>query len=494
MTQASEVLPPPEEVPPSGVDLEEAPTTWHYLVLLGLLRASLTYWVGRAGVTALSDDDYARVTIAQSFSVHAKLDPSGTSWLPLPFWTTGTLMKLLDPSLDVARLATTVFAILATWLLFAAGRACGFSDKQSFATAAMVNAIPAAAVLGSVTVPEFPTAALCVFAVVAMTRPAPSSPVWSWGAAAAMLAATWSRYEAWPIAAVVAFFAFRRADHGSGWKRYAVTALCLVGPAAWILHNQIAHGDALSFLHRVASYRAALAQHAPTKNDEETSYLWALVVGSPAVLLAVLGPILLWLRRDRAEARQQLARYRPWAIAAAALVVFLLAGQFLGGAPTHHPERTLLVVWMLAAFVAVDLAWHGRAPRWLALPVLALLALDYRVELTDSGFHRDQEELAGSHLHALVPAGQRVFIATPDYGYFAVMAAWARPSDTAYETRDPRAKTDKPLLADRWNAPARLKAENAQWLVAPSGAVFPLSLRERSHVGSLVIYELDATR
>ena len=42
---------------------------------------------------------------AYLFAGHAKLDPSGTSWLPFPFWATGTVMKVLDPSLDVARLA-----------------------------------------------------------------------------------------------------------------------------------------------------------------------------------------------------------------------------------------------------------------------------------------------------------------------------------------------------------------------------------------------------
>jgi hypothetical protein len=32
----------------------------------------------------VSDDDYARVVIAQRLSL--ALDPSGTSWLPFPFW------------------------------------------------------------------------------------------------------------------------------------------------------------------------------------------------------------------------------------------------------------------------------------------------------------------------------------------------------------------------------------------------------------------------
>ena len=162
---------PSEPTQAAGDELEDEPATWRYLVLLGLLRMAVSSGVGRAGLTALSDDDYARVTIAQRFAGHAKLDPSGSSWLPFPFWATGTVMKVLDPSLDVARLAAAIWAILGTWVLFAAGRLWGFSHKQAFAAAAVVNVLPAAAVLGSVTVPEFPTAALAVFAVIAVTRP-----------------------------------------------------------------------------------------------------------------------------------------------------------------------------------------------------------------------------------------------------------------------------------------------------------------------------------
>src|SRR5262249_23035763 len=129
MTQPTEPVQPPQD------QLEEEPSTWRYLVILGLVRAIASWGVGRAGLTALSDDDYARVTIAQRFAGHARLDPSGTSWLPFPFWTTGAVMKLLDPSLDVARLAAALFAIFATWLLFAAGRVWGFSHKQAFCAA-----------------------------------------------------------------------------------------------------------------------------------------------------------------------------------------------------------------------------------------------------------------------------------------------------------------------------------------------------------------------
>ncbi|HEX3855498.1 MAG TPA: hypothetical protein VHW01_31260, partial [Polyangiaceae bacterium] len=36
------------------------------------------------GFRALSDDDYARISIAQRFAHTPHIDPSGTSWLPAP--------------------------------------------------------------------------------------------------------------------------------------------------------------------------------------------------------------------------------------------------------------------------------------------------------------------------------------------------------------------------------------------------------------------------
>src|ERR1700679_1535319 len=70
---------------------------------LVLLKLAVSFWVLRAGFSHVSDDDYARVTIAQAFAHAPTLDPSGTSWLPFPFWLNGTVMAVLGRSLGVAR-------------------------------------------------------------------------------------------------------------------------------------------------------------------------------------------------------------------------------------------------------------------------------------------------------------------------------------------------------------------------------------------------------
>jgi hypothetical protein len=464
-----------------------------YLLLLAAARLVATWAVGEWGLRALSDDDYARVSIAQRFAEQARLDPSGTSWLPFPFWVTGTVMKALDPSLDVARAASAAMAIGATWLLFGAGRIWGFDDRRAFAAALLATVLPVVATLGGVMVPELPTAALSAFAVVAVTSPAGDEPRArrhaSLLAGAAMLAATLSRYETWPLAVFVAAYAAFRRPEAVPWKRAVAVALALVGPAWWMLHNHLAHGDALSFLRRVASYRAALG----TPGGDHLGYLFGLFIGCPAVVVSIAGLVFFGFRRgNRAAVAERLSRMLPWGVAALLLLAFLVAGQIVGGAPTHHPERALLVIWLLATFVLVDLTAVEKPSSGLALAAFALLALDYRVVLADHGVDRRSEETIGIQLHSLVPKGERVHVATNDYGYFAILAAFGRPSDTVVDrTHDPRVSNESTILADHWNAPERLRSENAHWLVAPTGIVFPMVLHHRTRDGQLAVYELD---
>jgi hypothetical protein len=470
-----------------------AAAPWRDLIWLALLRLAVSAGVGLYGVVALSDDDYARVTIAQRFAASPRLDPSGTSWLPFPFWVMGGVMKLLDSSLDMARTVTALEAVAATWILFFAARRWGFSEKRALVFAVLATVTPQVALLGSVTVPELPTAALALFAIATVTAPprpttADRAPLL---AGAAMLGATLSRYEAWPIAIAASVILWKRQSGERPWKRAAWAALPLLGPAFWIAHNRVAHGDAIAFVRRVSSYRAALGQ---ATSSAPFTYLLGLVAGSPAVMLALTLLVLAALRSpDRAASIANLRRFRAWAYTAASLVVFLLAAQVAGGAPTHHPERALLLVWLLALFVVVDLAMFVRPRAWLAVPVVLLLGLDYRTTFGDSGIRREMEERAGQQLRALVPRGERVYAATGDYGYFAIMAAFGRPHDVVVDSQDPRVKSTT-LLRDPWNAVVRMRAENASWLVAPSSVVFPLALQERMRDGPLVIYELGLIR
>lgn len=71
--------------------------------LLVALKLGIDAWVLRAGFSHVSDDDYARTVIAEQLAHAPRLDPSATSWLPLPFWLEGGVMMVAGRSLGVAR-------------------------------------------------------------------------------------------------------------------------------------------------------------------------------------------------------------------------------------------------------------------------------------------------------------------------------------------------------------------------------------------------------
>ena len=275
-------------------------------------------------------------------------------------------------------------------------------------------------------------------------------------------------------------FRGRGPGRAAGWKRPVLAVVPLAGPALWIVHNAIAYGDALSFLHRVSHFRSALGL---SSRGYGGAYWLGLVGGSPAVAFAATAIVFLALRR-KGDREFDAGRYLSWGAGAVALLVFLVVGDFLGGAPTHHPERVLLLIWLLATLLVIDLLRVRPLPRWFAAPVVALAMLDLQRQVADSGGLTSNEELAGTQLRALVGPAERVFIATQDYGYFAIMAAFGCPFDAAIDrTHDPREKNELSLVSDGPNLALRLKAEKATWLVAPSGSVYQRGIGLRSRLG-----------
>ena len=70
-------------------------------LLLVVAKSLAMAWVLHVGFRQVSDDDYARAVIAEQFAHAPALDPSGTSWLPFPFWLHGGLMMIFGRSLWV---------------------------------------------------------------------------------------------------------------------------------------------------------------------------------------------------------------------------------------------------------------------------------------------------------------------------------------------------------------------------------------------------------
>ncbi len=321
------------------------------VALLGLLfaaKVAVGAYVLAHGFTHISDDDYARVVIAEQFAHHSVLDPSGTSWLPFPFWLAGGAMMALGRSLAVAQELAFAIGVVSIAAPYVAMRVAGCGRATAAGAVAVALALPWNAWVGVATVPEALTACFTAGAAIAVTseRARPLAGV-------ALFAAALSRYEAWPVCAVFAATclrawskdrAGRRSSHGS----LVAAAIALAGPLLWMLWNAHAHGSPLHFVARVAAYRQAIGAAAIPLSRKLAAFPLALATASPLIVgLSLAGaaalPLDATLRR----------RWLPPLTAAGATLAFLVYGDLHDGAPTHHPERAVLpILWILGPFAA----------------------------------------------------------------------------------------------------------------------------------------------
>jgi len=321
------------------------------LPTLGLVavKAAVSAWVVHTGFTHVSDDDYARVTLAQAFAHAPRLDPSGTSWLPFPFWLNGAAMALAGRSLAVARGVAWASSLVGVLLVHRMLVRLRVAPWVAWCGVALAMSAPWSAWLGVATVPEALTASLIVCGALAL---APGGARVRGGVA--LLAASLSRYEAWPVALVFAVtcavLAWRPGPSSTPRARWTDTlaaALALAGPVLWVGWNAHAHGDALHFLGRVAAYRVKMAGTASPASW--TLYPAAFVRAAPLCLLLATVALPAFFA-DRELRRRWIGPLG----AALALVAFLVEGDLHNGAPTHHPERALIAVFWIATIFGVD--------------------------------------------------------------------------------------------------------------------------------------------
>ncbi len=400
-----------------------------------LARTGAMLYVLHAGFAQVSDDDYARTVIAESFAHAPRLDPSGTSWLPLPFWLTGATMMAFGRSLATARGLAFVLGTAAPLVLYGAMRAVQVPRISALLGAGLAALTPWSVWLGVATVPEGWAGLLAAAALVLLADRRPAALT---AAGAFSLVAALSRYEAWPIAAMVACVAGWRAMKAERGERRGLTtaaALAALGPLAWMAWNAHAHGSPVHFLARVTNYRKALGGGGPLV-DRLLAYPRAALDGAPEIPLAAI-PAVLCLRSRAFRAR--------WALplAGALLVmVFLVAGDLADAAPTHHPARAMMTLFAVLACAGADGARtlvvagiHGRPGReaWLVAAVviggvawLSGVAGRWR-EVPGNGptERRDAQIDRGLELRARgVPALE----VTPcRYEHFALIAAFGEP-------------------------------------------------------------------
>jgi hypothetical protein len=411
-------------------------------------RALLSFALVKHGFRALSDDDYSRVVIAQTFAEHPSLDPSKTSWLPFPFWLYGTLMAGFGKSLATARAVAFIVGLLSAAGVWLAGRWLGLARGACLLGGLIACFIPYSAWLGVATTPDVYSATLALLACCSLSRH--NVAIRTLGALAIVLASL-SRYEAWPVAAICAVFACVDAARIKRWRYVLLALIVLAPPAIWMLHGFHLHQDALFFVKRVTNYRRALGL--------SSSQGLARLMTTPGRLISDVPELCaLALVAGVAATRLKVQRWRKrWvrpSLGILSVIAFLCIGDWRDGAATHHAGRTLLTAWYFAAVIiagylwstAKAASWRGRTLLTISCAAVCFLTTSVIRPLmtsTDGSCPRNQEVtiglLAGSH----VATGERLAIDTPDYGYFAVQAAFARPGDVVvvdnHDPRNPRA-------------------------------------------------------
>lgn len=424
------------------------------LVVALKLVASVAVW--RAGFRAVSDDDFARVAIAQAFAQAPKLDPSGTSWLPVPFWIYGSVMRAFGVSIDVARGTAFALGLLSAALVYGAARLVAATRLGALLGACAAAAFLWSARLGVATVPELPTAALTLLALVTlMPRAAERWPHARLVGAGALLFATLSRYEPWFVAAFfVATCLVETARASTPRGRVApllAATLAALGPLLWMAWNRVAHGDALHFVARVVAYKRALGADEHGTAFAAFAAPLAILRDEPELSAGFFAALVALVALGRARA---LSPYARPAGAALLLMAGLMVAAMRDGAPTHHPERSLLVVMLLMAVVAGDavaqvgsLARSVPRPTRLALVVmgLAFIAVAARQRLRaphPTLVDRDGALALGVEAaHRLAP-GERLLVAIDDDGSWATVAGFGRARDLVRDRDlDPRHPT-----------------------------------------------------
>ncbi len=435
-------------------------------IVLVIAKAALSVWIWHLGFSHVSDDDYARVVIAEQFAHAPGLDPSGTSWLPLPFWVNGAAMMVFGRSIETARGVALVLGAVSVAAPYVALRAVGVARGAAVAGVVVAMTVPWNAWLGAATVPEASTAALIAAGAIAIGSTRASGRVWG---AAALAVAALSRYEAWPVCAVmviaavgsaVASVRHEREHGGREYERGArdvrrdvvAAAIAAAGPVAWIAWNAHAHGDAFHFLARVAAFRQASGAAAVPLAEKLLGYPRAIGDAMAGLLpLAVVGVVAM----GDADVRR---RWLAPLVAMAAMLAFLIYGDVRDGAPTHHAERAVVALcWVIAAFgadgalsIARRFAWRRPKREMFVVGAVAAFAVGWTGAVVDAWTEypaRREEErrevqiARGRELRGRATAGVVATVTPCAFEHFALIAAFGAPESVRVVAAPRRAVT-----------------------------------------------------
>jgi hypothetical protein len=468
----------------------------HAAAIVAVKLALITGVLLHPGWFAISDDDFSRLAIAQQFAVAPSFDPSGTSWLPLPFQLYGAAFALFGLELSVARAVAVLLGLIGALGIYVAARWVRLSPERALLAALIAAVFPHSVSYAAATVPDYPTAVLTLLAATSLGN---DSPRVRFLGALSALAATGCRYETWPVALVVSTVALLELLRGTrGQTQNApesqghlpsrnalalriATVFAPVGALAWMLHGRLHHGDAFFFVKRVTAYKLALGHAEHALLERLTHQARSLFVHEPELLSTAAVLLVTLALVDGRAALRGSAWMRP-TLALGAVLAFITWGDLAGGTPTHHDERVLLPLWFGVCLLVAELLGRHLAAARGSHPKLAVgLASGLGLYVVTTAWFlrpvlvpvepfvdRNAELEMGARLKRALPAGERVAVYTEDYGYFAMEAALGRPGSLKpLHKRDPRHPERDPL-GDPALLTARLEALGARYFVVPT--------------------------
>jgi hypothetical protein len=381
------------------------------------------------GFDHVSDDDFARVTIAQTFAHAPRIDPSGTSWLPFPFWAMGSLMIVFGRSLAVARATSIALASVAACTPYLALRSSDVPRGRALLASAFAFATPWCLWSGAATVPESFTASFTAAGAIGLATTTSRRVVTL--SCLALVAACLSRYESWPVAGIAAVALLVRAREPRARRAVLLGAgLCVLAPFLWMAWNAHAHDGPLHFFRRVSTFKRAIGAGSTDTASALLEYPILLVTTRPEVVIPALFVIATKLR-DRALRDRWLLPL----LGAASQLAFLAYGNARDGAPAHHAERALLVALMILALFVADAGLvrlreigGGTAKAGAACVAVAWVISSFRgSEMPGRGSSDDRRDqiargqaLRGSRSLVLQPCA---------FEHFALIAAYGAPEN-----------------------------------------------------------------
>ncbi len=310
------------------------------LACASVISAGFLWFCHRRGYTLYYGDATAHVNIARRVvdSRTPGWEQVGTVWLPLPHALMLPLVRV--DSLWRSGLAGAIPAaacfVLAASFLYAAVRRATNSRAGAIAAAATFTLNPNALYLQATPMTEpvfFACLAGAVYWCVSF-RLRPS--LWRiLAAAAAVLAATLTRYEGWLLIPLVAVF-FLLAGARLGATLFLVVAS--LGPLYWLGHNFYYYGDALEFYRGSHSAQAIYARglrrgYKPYPGDHDPRVAWQYY---RAAMETVLGRPLLYAGAAGMLAAAARKNTRPLMLLATPMPFYLLS-LHSGGTPLYLP-------------------------------------------------------------------------------------------------------------------------------------------------------------